>query len=81
MTAGLEGAKVESYSGYRGEETPRAVVIDAIRLDVVEILLRKRVLDRADGSIGDVWRCRLADGRDVTVERLENGIWRVSAAD
>jgi len=81
MNAGLEGAKVESYSGYRGEETPRVVVIDAVRLDVVKILRRERVLDRADGSMRDVWRCRLADGSDVTVERLENGMWRVFSAD
>lgn len=76
----FESARVESYSGYRGEETPRAVIIDKTRLEVVEVLLRKRVLDRAGGRIRDVWRCRLADGRDVTVERLENGTWRVSAA-
>jgi hypothetical protein len=70
---------VECYAGFKGDETPRAVVIDQLRLDVVEILVRKRVLDRAGGPIRDVWRCRLADGRVVTLERRDGETWRVSA--
>ncbi len=77
--AGVETV-VERYAGYMGDETPRAVFIDGIRLDVVEILLRKRVLDRASNRIRDIWRCRLADGREIVVARLEGEIWRVSAA-
>jgi len=77
--AGVETA-VECYAGYTGDETPRAVIIDQVRLEVVEILLRKRTLDQASSAIRDVWRCRLADGREVVVERLDGGTWRVSTA-
>ena len=31
---------VESYAGYKGEETPRAFVVDGIRLHVLDILRR-----------------------------------------
>jgi hypothetical protein len=72
--------EVERYAGYQGDETPRAVMIGQVRLEVVEILLRKRVLDEAGGPIRDIWRCRLADGREVIVERLDDENWRVSAA-
>jgi hypothetical protein len=76
----IKGARVEWYSGYRAEEAPRAVIIDGVRLEVAGILLRKRVLDRPGGRIGESWRCRLEDGRVVTVELLEGGSCRVSAA-
>jgi hypothetical protein len=79
IPAGVETA-VERYAGYKGDETPRAVVIDGTRLEVVEILLRQRVLDQDGGRIRDVWRCRLADGREVVVERLDGETWRVSVA-
>ncbi|MGB8957763.1 MAG: hypothetical protein WCC00_02000 [Candidatus Aminicenantales bacterium] len=77
--AGVETA-VERYAGYKGDETPRAVIFDGMRLEVIEILLRKRVLDPASSRIRDIWRCRLADGRQVVVERLDGETWRVSAA-
>jgi hypothetical protein len=74
----IEGARIESYAGYRGQETPRAVVIDGARLEVVSVLSRKRVFDAASGRMREVWRCGLADGRLATVEFLEDGAWRVS---
>jgi hypothetical protein len=80
VTAEIIDACVESYSGYRGDEVPRAVIIDSVRLEVVEVLLRKRSLDRLSGGTADIWRCRLEDGRTVTIELFEDGAWRVSAA-
>ncbi len=80
VTAEIEGAKVESYSGHRADEAPRAVIIDSVRLQIVEVLLRKRVITPPGGGTVDVWRCRLEDGRTVTVELLEEGAWRVSTA-
>jgi len=71
-------ACVEFYAGHKGDETPRAVVVDGRRLEVVEILRRTRALDRADGRVRDVWRCRLEDGRAAAVERLDDGTCRVS---
>jgi len=69
-------AIVESYAGYKGEETPRAVVLGGRRFAVVRVLSRERVLDPADGSRREVWRCRLDDGRTVSVALLETGAWR-----
>ncbi len=74
----IEGARVESYAGYRGQETPRAVLIDGMRLGVMSILSRQRVLDAASGGTREVWRCGLADGRLATIELFEDGAWRVS---
>ena len=71
-----ENARVEFYAGYRGQETPRTVVIDGARLAIESVLSRKRTLDRTSGLRRDVWRCRLADGRKVTVELLEGGSGR-----
>ena len=74
----FEEVKVESYAGYKGEETPRADVLDGTRFEVASVISRERALDRDSGRMRDVWRCRLEDGRTVTVERLERGSWRVS---
>ncbi|MBE3131002.1 MAG: hypothetical protein IMZ54_09860 [Acidobacteria bacterium] len=80
MNPVFEKVKVESYAGYKGEETPRAVILDGTRFEVVSVISRERALDRDSGRMRDVWRCRLENGRTVTVERLESGIWRVSTA-
>ena len=72
-------ASVEFYAGHKGDETPRTIVIDGRRLEVAEILIRTRVIDRAGGPVRDVWRCRLEDGRVATVERFGDGTCRVSA--
>jgi hypothetical protein len=80
VTAEIEDARVESYSGYRADEAPRAVIIDNVRLEIVEVLLRKRVIIPPGRGTADIWRCRLENGRTVTVELLEDGAWRVSAA-
>ena len=76
----FEEVKVESYAGYKGEETPRAVVLDGKRFVIASILSRNRVLDSDSGRVREVWRCRREDGRTVIVERLESGTWRVSNA-
>ena len=76
----FEEVRVESYAGYKGEETPRAVILDGTRFVVARVLSRKRVLDSGGGRVREVWRCRLDDGRAVIVERLESGSWRVCAA-
>jgi hypothetical protein len=73
----LADAEVESYAGYRGDETPRAVVLGGKRFEVANVLWRKRIVDSASGLRRDVWRCLLDDGRAVTIELPELGPWRV----
>jgi hypothetical protein len=81
MSRTFSPAAVECYSGYRGEETPRTVVIDGKRLEIVAILSRARNLDASTGLARRTWGCRLDDGRTMTVELLEDGAWRVSSPD
>jgi hypothetical protein len=71
--------RVDCYAGYKGEESPRAVIIDGVRSAVVDIISRKRACDRAGRKMAEIWRCRLEDGREITVERLECGVWQVFA--
>lgn len=72
---GRFSAKVEFYAGYRSEETPRAVVMDGVRVEVAEVLERKR--RRAAPGIAEEsveeYRCRLADGRVIVLERRPDG--------
>jgi len=70
-------AKVEFYAGYKGDETPRAIVLEGRRIKVLSVRARSRVLDAATGSVRETWRCRLDDGRTVIVERLDDGTTRV----
>jgi hypothetical protein len=71
---------VECYAGYRGDETPRAVVVGGQRCTIACILSRERVLDPERGLRREVWHCRLEDGRAVTIELLGTGTWRVLLA-
>lgn len=75
-----EPVEVECYSGYRAEETPRAVTLGATRLEVAGVLSRKRLRDNATGRTVEIFQCRLADGRRVSLERSEDGSWRARGA-
>jgi hypothetical protein len=77
----MSEASVEFYAGHRGGERPRAVVIAGRRSRVQAVLGRERVEDAATRARREIWRCRLDDGRTVTVEVLENGAARVSGPD
>jgi len=76
----FEQVSVECYAGYRGEETPRAVFLEGRRFEVVCVLSRHRAIDVTGGRVREAWRCRLEDGRDVVVDRLESGTWRARPA-
>jgi hypothetical protein len=64
---------VEFHAGYKGEETPRAVLFEGRRIEVASVILRKRIVDSRSGLRREVWRCRLDDGREVTIELAEDG--------
>jgi hypothetical protein len=71
-------AKVEFYAGRKSNERPTAIVIAGQRVGVQAVLRRERIEDVATRTRREVWRCRLDDGRTVTVELLETGVTRVS---
>lgn len=60
---------VEYYSGFKGEERPLAVYEGEKRIEVVKILWQKRIRDNRSGQIKELFRCQLADGRQVVVEK------------
>jgi len=72
-----EPARVECYSGYRGEETPRAVILGGVHFPVAEVLSRERLRDIATGLTVEIFCCRLEAGWTLSLERSENGTWRV----
>jgi len=57
----------EFYAGHKAGETPRIALVEGRRLEVREVLERKRTLDSGTGKVTDVFRCRLEDGRIVNV--------------
>lgn len=57
----------EFYAGHKAGETPRFAIVAGRRLEVREVLDRKRTLDAETGEITDLFRCRLVDGRVVDV--------------
>lgn len=77
---GLEPVEVESYAGYRGDETPRTVTIGGRRFDVTEVASRRRVHLVGGGNLFDVFECRLDDGRLIILELDEHGRWRTRPA-
>lgn len=57
----------EFYAGHKAGETPRFAIVEGRRLEVREVLDRKRTLDPGTGKIMDLFRCRLEDGQVVEV--------------
>lgn len=57
----------EFYAGYKTAETPRFAVVEGRRLEVREVLGRKRTFDPKTGYVTDLFRCRLENGRVVDV--------------
>ena len=69
--------EIECYSGYKENETPRSVVIGGQRIEVAEILERKRVREAGTGATSEVFVCRLEDGERMCLERSEDGSWKI----
>lgn len=65
------------YSGYKGEEVPRAVVIGSREFEIEKIESRKRVLDRTTGKRFEVFQCRM-EGEKVKIIRFASGEWEIS---
>ncbi|MCX6575767.1 MAG: hypothetical protein NTV82_05165 [Candidatus Aminicenantes bacterium] len=71
-----EKVRVLCYSGYTGEETPRAILVDDQELAVEKILSRKRISNAETGRIREVFTAKTGRGT-VEIERDENGEWTV----
>ncbi|MDH5467575.1 MAG: hypothetical protein OEY25_09170 [Candidatus Aminicenantes bacterium] len=74
-----DGAKFELrfYSGYKGKEIPRAVVIGSREFVIEEVVSQKRVLDQKTGKRFEVFDCRM-EGQRVKIKHFESGEWEIS---
>lgn len=57
--------KVKFYSGYKGEETPRSVLIEGQEFVISRILERKKILDPKTGEVRREYTIELKDGLAV----------------
>lgn len=72
--------EVKFYSGYKGEETPRSVIIGEREFKIEEVLERSRVLDQKSGKRYEVFTCKM-EGEIVKIEKFESGEWAISFSE
>lgn len=77
-----EGGRFELifYSGYKGEEAPKAVIIGNREFNIEEIISRKRVLDKNSGKRFEVYKCKM-EGEIVKITVFESGEWEISFSE
>jgi len=64
--------KVTFYSGYKGQETPIAVIIDAREYIIEKVIWRKRIRDTETGEISNKFKC-LADNKNIIITLYASG--------
>ncbi len=69
--------ELKFYSGYKGEEIPKSIVIGNREFIIEEIISRKRVLDQKSGRRFEVYKCKM-DGEIVKITVFESGKWEIS---
>jgi len=68
--------KVLFYSGYKGEETPRSIIVDNEEIAVEEILFRKRTLNARSEKGLEAFTCKTRRGI-IKLQELASGEWVV----
>ena len=68
--------ELKFYSGYKGEEIPKSVVIGNREFIIEEIVSRKRVLDQKSGRRLEVFKCKM-EGEIVEITVFESGKWEI----
>ena len=64
--------KVKYYSGYKGEETPRSVLIEEEEFPIERILQRQKVLDPKTHEVRDEYTVQLK-GKNFILKILSSG--------
>jgi hypothetical protein len=62
-------ASVEYYAGSSGQEKPLAVYAEGKRYLVEKVISKKRIMDSRSGQIKEVFKCQLAGGEIVKIEK------------
>jgi len=68
--------EVKYYSGYKGEERPRSVVIGKREFKIEKIIWRKRILDKKSGKRYEVFKVKM-DGETVEIKKYKSGEWAI----
>lgn len=68
--------KVLFYSGYKGEETPRSIIVDNEEIAVEEILSRKRAFHVRSKKVLESFTCKTRRGI-FKLQELASGEWAV----
>ncbi|MGD2294865.1 MAG: hypothetical protein PVF22_03420 [Candidatus Aminicenantes bacterium] len=68
---------LRTYSGYKGEETPRALVAGVKEWDIDKIVSRKRKIDLESGQQWDEFECRVG-GETLRIRIFRSGKWSLS---
>lgn len=57
----MDDIKILFYEGYKGQETPRAIIIGDKEFKIQKILWRKRIKDHHTGKTYRVFKCFLRE--------------------
>jgi hypothetical protein len=63
---------VRFYSGYKGDETPRSLLVGSQEYAVEKVISRKRCLEKDSGRRYELFVCRVS-GKTVKIRRQETG--------
>ncbi len=69
--------KLLFHEGYKGRETPRALIFGQRELKIDRILSRSRRCDRNTGKISDVYTCEL-EGQTVRITVREKDDFEIA---
>lgn len=72
--------ELKFYSGYKGGETPKAVVIGNREFKIEKILWRKRVFDQKTKKTFEVFKCKMEE-EIVKITIYESGEWAISFSE
>jgi hypothetical protein len=75
----LDGSAVQTYAGYKADESPRAILSAGGWVEIVEIIERRRVEDEGSGRRREAFLCRLGDGATVFLVNLGDGRWSLKS--
>jgi len=77
LTAQRQPVKVKFYSGYKAEETPRAVCIEGEESPIEKILSRKRTFNSGSKKMTESFEVMI-EGKTFRLEETEQGDWILS---
>jgi hypothetical protein len=68
--------EVAFYSGYKGRETPRAILAGTKEYPIEKVLWRRRVQDKDSSERHELFRCLVA-GKEITLRISPSGECRI----